>query len=191
MLRDDTTAPPEFRITNIVSKARLANTTHVDLSDIARRCPMYEYNPAKLAAAVVQFDLEGKVQIAQDRKDVRLYGCTVMLFPNGNAVSVGATSVEESEQSFRLLRADANLPEEFVDFEIHNIVGSANCLLSPETHRIDIQWLSRKRSDVEYSPHRFPGASMKFEWAQNRVTAAAAELEARGLTRGQISDSVR
>ena len=141
---------PEFilpKIENIVSTANLH--VKINLREIALQLKNAEYNPKRFSAVIMKI------------KEPRTTG---LIFSNGKIVCLGAKNEEESKRAcrkFAKIIKSMGYPAVFKEFEIQNIVGSADTKSQLSLTKLYIHLMKKimykGRSCVAYEPEQFPG----------------------------------
>ena len=139
--------PFSLNIENIVSTANLY--VKINLREIALQSKNAEYNPKRFSAVIMKI---------RDPKT------TALIFSSGRIVCLGAKDEEQSKRAcrkFAKIIKSMGYPVIFKEFEIQNIVGSADIKDQISLTRLYMHLIKKTlykgKSCVAYEPEQFPG----------------------------------
>jgi transcription initiation factor TFIID TATA-box-binding protein len=130
-----------MNICNII--ASLNSNQSLDLKKIAAQCSdKVKYKPGKFPGLSLKF---------QHPK------ATILLFRSGKMVCIGVKNEDDVRESFRKILEICQIHVDFIDFKIHNYVGSNSI-----GYCIDLRKFYEKfKSLCLYEPEIFPGLTYK------------------------------
>ena len=144
---------PEITVTNIVSMFDVG--CHLDLKEIALRCPNSEYNPKRLNAAIMR---------------IRNPKTVVLIFSTGKCICTGAKTEDDSKIASKtyakIFKWIGYKEAKLKTFQIINIVATCDLKVSLKLSKLNAEMAckfnqsSDSNSDkirVSYEPEQFPG----------------------------------